>query len=70
MPTSTALYIKPDPDSAFSSQLLCKATPSATNLQNFDTHHFDPDTFLFTHANGSPATDLGYDHQLQNPYAY
>ena len=67
---STAPCIKADPDSAFFSQLLQKVAPSSTDLQNFNSHHFNPDTFPFTPANGSPAADLGYDHWLQNPYAY
>ena len=68
--TPKTSHILVDPDSAFSSQLFRKVTPRSIDLQNYESHHFDQDTFPFTPANGNPAVNSGTDYRLQNPYIY
>ena len=70
MNTPRTSHILADPDSAFSSQLFWKVTPKSIDLQNYESDHFDQDTFPFTPPNGNPAIDIGTDYRLQNPYVY
>ena len=62
MDTPRMLHILADPDSAFSSQLFQKVTPKSIDLQNYESHHFEQDTFPFTPVNGNPSINSGIDH--------
>ena len=62
MNTPRTSHIPADPNSAFSSQLFRKVTPQSIDLQNYESDHFDQNTFPFTPPNGNPAIDIGTDY--------